>query len=237
MVEGWRRLGVLAVAGLGLAAGSCDDEAPVAPTLVADCSATPAAGVAPLGVVFTLSVSGTSRYDASIDFGDGTSASGASGSLNLAHTYVGPGSYTATFTVRASGQSAVCSTAVAATGLPAPPTPTPPPFPGTNQPPVAVFRSTPAAGPGNVISGQAPFTVLFNMCASSDVDRDVLLWTMDFEGDRDEDLRGTTGAHCRRDHIYAAGTWRPELCVTDLDSRMEPRHDFQCHRYTVQVAP
>jgi hypothetical protein len=73
------------------------------------------------------------------------------------------------------------------------------------------------------------------MCATTDVDLDVLLWTMDFEGDRHIDQQGSTGANCRRDHVYSSGTYRPEICVTDVDAQGKPRHDFECKRYTVQV--
>lgn len=221
---------------LAVTLGACDDDSPTQPTLSATCGAAPAAGAAPLAVVFTLGVSGASRFDVTIAFGDGSSSTGSSGNLNLAHTYLNPGSYTASFTVSSGGQSAACATGVTASGSPAP-TPTPPPFPGGNQPPVAVFKTTPDPAAGNLISGPAPLSVLFNMCATQDVDLDVLLWTMDFEGDRRIDVRGSTGAHCRRTFAYPAGTYRPEICVTDVDARGEPRHDFQCRRYTVQATP
>ena len=66
-----------------------------------------------------------------------------------------------------------------------------------------------------------------------DVDKDVLRWTMDFRGDGINEVDGTTGGACRRDFTYAAGTYRPRICVTDLGPDREPLHPFQCKTYTV----
>jgi hypothetical protein len=227
------------VAALALLVGflGCEEEGS-SPSLIATCSASPVSGAAPLAVAFTLNVAGSSSFDVTINYGDGTS----SGSLNLAHVYPAPGGYTATFSVSAEGRSAACSTAVNVTGpapvpTPGPGVPSPSPSPAGNQPPNAVFKTTPNPGPGDIFTGTAPLAILFNMCASQDVDIDVLLWTMDFEGDRHVDIRGSTGAFCRRSHTYAAGTYRPEICVTDVDNAGNVRHDFQCKRYTVQLTP
>lgn len=227
------------VIGLALSVGlaGCNDQS-TSPSLTASCSASPVSGAAPLAVAFSLNVAGSSSFDVNINYGDGTS----SGSLNLAHVYQAPGGYTATFSVSAGGQAAACSTGVNVTGpapapTPGPGVPSPSPSPGANQPPNPVFKTTPKAGPGDTISGTAPLTIEFSMCASQDVDIDVLLWTMDFEGDRHVDIRGSTGAYCRRSHTYSAGTYRPEICVTDVDASGNIRHDFQCQRYTVQVTP
>jgi PKD domain len=225
---------VLAVA-LGLALAGCDDKS-TSPSLTATCSASPSSGVAPLAVAFTLNVAGASSFDVTINYGDGTT----SGSLNLAHVYPVAGGYTATFAVIAGGQSAACSTAVNVTGPAPTPTPTPglpSPSPSTNQAPNAVFRTNPKPGAGNIFAGKAPFDIEFSMCASTDVDVDVLLWTMDFDGDGKTEVRGTTGGSCRRSNRYLAGSYRTEICVTDLDPLGNERHDFQCRRYTVQVTP
>jgi PKD repeat protein len=219
-----------------MALAGCDKN--TAPDLTATCSASPSSGSAPLAVAFTLNVAGASSFDVTINYGDGTS----SGALNLAHVYQAAGGYTASFSVSAGGQSASCSTAVNVTGpapgpTPTPGTPTPSPSPSTNQPPNPVFRTNPKPGAGSTFTGTAPFAIEFSMCASTDVDVDVLLWTMDFEGDGKTEVRGSTGGSCRRTNSYPAGNYRPEICVTDLDSFGKERHDFQCKRYTVQVAP
>lgn len=213
--------------------GGCNDNG-TEPSLSATCSASPASGAAPLAVAFTLNVGGVSSFDVSINYGDGTSSS----VLNLAHVYQNAGGYTATFSVSSGGRSATCATAVNVTGSSTPgPSPSPTPTPGVNTPPNAVYRTNPKPGPGDIFSGKAPFTIEFSMCASTDKDLDVLLWTMDFEGDGKTEVHGSTGGSCRRSNTYAAGNYRPEICVTDLDAAGEPRHDFQCKRYTVQVTP
>jgi hypothetical protein len=231
-----RRAGTAAALALFVGLAGCNKT--TSPSLTASCSASPSSGSAPLAVAFTLNVAGASTYDVTINYGDGSTSS----SLNLAHVYPTVGGYTATFSVSAQGQSAACSTAVNVTGpvagpTPSPGVPSPSPSPSGNQPPNAVFRTTPKPGPGDVFTGTAPFSIEFSMCASTDVDLDVLLWTMDFEGDGKLEVHGSTGGSCRRTNTYAAGTYRPEICVTDLDSFGNIRHDFQCKRYTVQVSP
>jgi hypothetical protein len=227
---------VAATMALFVGLGGCDRKT-TSPSLTATCSASPTSGAAPLPVAFTLNVAGASTFDVNINYGDGTGST----SLNLAHVYQAGGGYTATFSVTAEGQSATCSTAVNVTGPAAGPTPppgipSPSPSPTENQPPNAVFRSTPKPV-GDLFTGKAPLAIEFSMCASTDVDVDVLLWTMDFEGDGKLEVHGSTGGSCRRTNNYAVGNYRPEICVTDLDSFGKPRHDFQCRRYTVQVTP
>jgi len=85
------------------------------------------------------------------------------------------------------------------------------------------------------ISGAAPFTVNFNMCRTADPEGDTLYFTMDLDGDGDLDVRGSTGASCREPWAYAAGTWRPEICVTDLGPEGERLHPFECRKYTVEA--
>ena len=87
------------------------------------------------------------------------------------------------------------------------------------------------------IVGKAPLSVSFNMCASSDPEGDELFFEFDFEGDDKFDFKGTTGAHCRADHVYAVGTWRPLICLYDRDSKQLPLHDDSCQRFTVVVTP
>ena len=132
---------VIASAALLVAAGpGCNEgDTLVAPTLAAECTATPATGTAPLTVAFNLNVSGAQgAFTVAVSYGDG--ASGAS--PDQPHTYAAPGTYTASFTVKTTLQSALCSTTVVASATPPP---TPPP---ANQEPHAVFKSTPTRPAG-----------------------------------------------------------------------------------------
>jgi PKD repeat protein len=223
------RLGLGIVGAALLAAGGpgCDEgNTLVAPSLTAECTATPATGTAPLTVGFNLNVSGAQgAFTLEVTYGDGASGT----SPDQPHTYATPGTYTAAFTVKTTLQSALCSTTVVANATP-PPTPPPP-----NQPPKAVFKSTPAAAGGR-ISGTAPLTVTFNMCASADPEANLLWFRMDFTDDGHWDVNGTTGANCRNEHTYAAGTYTATNCVTDMDADGEFLDPFECHDYTVVVS-
>jgi len=161
--------------------GCNDDNNPASPNgLTVACAAAPTGGSAPLSVVFafkTEGAQGTSQV--SIDYGDGTQGNDP----NAGHVYRNTGSFTATFTVKTSSQTATCTTGVTVT------TATPStPAPGGNQPPNAVFKTNPDAGGGGRISGAAPFEVRFNMCPTVDPDHDPLLFTMDFQGDGSIDV-------------------------------------------------
>jgi len=77
---------------------------PPPPELAATLSASPASGLAPLAVTFTIGISGgVSPYTWSLDPGDGstpyTGSRSASGSFTRAHTYTKAGTFTATLTV------------------------------------------------------------------------------------------------------------------------------------------
>jgi PKD repeat protein len=206
---------------------ACHKETVTSPTLSATCEARPPSGQVPLTVAFVLSVSGAEgSFDIAVSYGDGTSGTNP----DVPHTYTTGGLFMAAFTVTTATQSARCSTTV--TAVPgAVPTPAP-----SNQPPHAVFKSTPAAA-GSTISGTAPLSVRFNMCASSDPDGDRLYFFYDFDGDGRIDSGGTTGAHCRTDHVYAAGTWKAKNCLHDMDANGEALHDDQCKTYSVVVTP
>jgi len=207
--------------------GGCHGDSPVAPSLEATCAANPAQGVAPLLVSFNLNVAGAEgAFTVGVNYGDGTSGSDP----DRTHTFVAAGTYTVAFTVTTDRQSARCSTSVTVTPLPIVPAPI------ENTPPRAVFDVIPRPGPGDVIAGTAPLTIRFNMCGSSDVDLDVLRWTMDFQGDGRNEVDGTTGGACRRDFTYAAGTYHPKICVTDLGPDREPVHPFQCKTFTVTAS-
>ena len=220
------RIGLsIAAAALLVARGpGCNEgDTLVASTLAAECSATPATGTAPLTVAFNLNVSGAQgAFTVAVSYGDGASGT----SPDQPHTYAAPGTYTASFAVKTTLQSALCSTTVVASA-------TPPP---SNRPPDPVFKSTPAASGGR-IRGAAPLTVTFNMCASTDPDKDLLWFQMDFTDDGHWDVKGTTGANCRHDHTYAAGTYAATNCVTDMDADGSFLDPFQCYGYTVVATP
>jgi hypothetical protein len=210
-----------------LASGpSCQKEEITGPTLSATCEARPSSGSAPLVVSFLVGISGAEGpFSVAVSYGDGMSGTDP----DAPHTYTAAGAFTAVFTVSTAGQSARCATAITVQ-------PSPSPSPDANQPPHAVFKSTPDAARGE-IRGAAPLSVRFNMCASTDPEQDRMYFRMDFDGDDDFDSGGTTGGHCRRDHVYAAGTWRARNCLHDIDADGEARHDDQCRTYSVVVTP
>src|SRR5262247_615581 len=128
------------IAGIFVALAACEENT-TAPTLSATCSANPASGPAPLSVSFNLAVAGaTGTPQVSVDYGDGSTGTNP----DVVHRYLGAGLFTAAFTVSAAGQSARCSTTV--TVVSSSPVPT---FPIVNTPPLAVFRTTPDAVPGD----------------------------------------------------------------------------------------
>lgn len=217
-----------------VALAGCQGEDTVTPApLSVTCAATPASGPAPLAVAFTLNVSGAQgAISVRINYGDGATGS----DVAVPHTYQAPGTYTASFTASTASQSALCSTAVQVSAPPpASPSPSPTPTPGVNYPPLAVFNTTPPPAPGGLFTGRPPLRIQFNMCPTSDPDGDDLLFTIDFQGDGTDEVRGPTGADCRRTWDYPLGTYYPRLCVTDLTASLQPAHPFQCRGYTVQV--
>jgi hypothetical protein len=230
----------MSILAAALLLAGCQDDAPTAPALAASCSAAPAAGVVPLVVNFAVNVEGAQgRFDVAIHYGDGATGT----DVTAAHTYRAPGTYTVAFNVSTPSQSALCSTVVradaAAPPVPGPtaaPTATPRPTPGgPNQAPNAVFRTVPAASSASEITGRNTVTVEFNMCPTSDPEHDPLLFTMDFQGDGRDEVSGRTGGDCRRGFTYVVGTYRPRICVTDLNEGLVPIHGFQCKTYTVRV--
>jgi len=224
-----RRLPMACVLAGGLAvvgAGCPEEETVTAPALSATCEARPSSGPAPLAVSFLVGVSGAEGpFSVAVSYGDGASGTNP----DAPHTYATAGSFTAAFTVTTATQSARCSTAVAVE-------PGTSPSPSTNQPPKAVFKSTPDAA-GGTIRGTASLSVRFNMCASTDPDGDRLYFLMDFDDDGGFDSGGTTGAHCRRDWTYAAGTWKARNCLRDIDANGKALHEDQCKTYSVVVTP
>jgi PKD repeat protein len=200
----------------------------VTPALSATCEARPASGEAPLAVSFVLGVSGAEGpFTVSISYGDGATGTNP----DLPHTYATAGTFTASFEVATATQSARCATPVAVTGGR---TSTPPP--SSNQMPDAVFKSTPDAVKGQ-IAGTAPLAVRFNMCATTDPERDTIYFRMDFDGDGRWEVNGTTGGACRRDHTYVVGTYDTVNCLADVGPSLEPLHPDQCRHYTVKATP
>lgn len=199
------------LAGLSLVAVACNNESttPSGSPFSVTCNASPTSGPAPLRVALAIQVSGGSApVTVEVAFGDGS----VSAETDVAHTYTRIGSYNIAATARSGGATATCSQAIsvtaAATGV-------------NNRPPVPVFKVSP-----NPPEGKAPLTVSFNMCQSSDPDKDVLSFSYVF-GDgnaRDE-------AFCRRSHTYAmVVTTTAKICVTDG----EPGHE-SCQSYTVRA--
>lgn len=211
-----------------LAGPGCQEEETItAPALSATCEARPASGTAPLAVSFVLSVAGAEGpFSVAISYGDATSGTNP----DVPHTYASGGSYTASFTVATATQSARCATTVTVQPAPSASPPT------GNLPPIPVFKTTPDAV-RSTISGTAPLSVRFNMCASSDPESDRLYFVHDFDGDGKVDRGGTTGANCRADHVYGAGTWSARNCLHDIDASGRSLHDEQCKTYSVAVAP
>jgi hypothetical protein len=218
----------IVVALLAVAGPACQKETVTAPALGATCEARPSTGQVPLPVSFELSVSGAEgSFSVSVSYGDG----GTGTNPDLPHTYASTGVFVTSFVVTTATQSARCAATVTVL-----PSTVPSPPPSSNQPPKAVFKSTPDAV-ASTISGTAPLSVRFNMCASSDPEGDPLYFVHDFDGDGKIDWRGTTGAACRADHVYAAGTWKAHNCLHDIDPDGEALHDDQCRIYSVVVTP
>jgi len=219
-----RSRGILLACLAALLLPSCDEErTPVASNLSSTCEARPASGSAPLAVSFLLNVSGAEGpITVAISYGDGQSGTNP----DAPHSYVAAGSYTASFDVRTSTQSARCSATVAVSGGA---TPT-----SGNQAPTAVFKSTPAAT-GPTITGPSPLDVIFNMCASSDPEGDQLYFLADYDGDEHFDFGGTTGAHCRSNHVYTTGNYTAVTCLYDRDKSGKALHDDICKTYLVVV--
>lgn len=200
------------------------------------CSANPVSGSAPLTVAFGLDVAGAlGTTVVTIQYGDGTQGTDP----DARHVYVGAADYMASITVTAGIETARCSIPISVA-----PAPAPSPNPRlANQPPDAVFRTTPATS-GTALTGQAPFRVDYNMCTTVDPDGDRLLFRMDLDGDGAFEFHGSSGVDCRHGVTYAVGTRTATLCVADVDCPSWPLcdaypalHAFQCRSYSVSAVP
>jgi PKD repeat protein len=209
--------------------GCNDDNNPAGPNgLTVACAAAPASGAAPLAVVFAFKTEGANgSLQVTVNYGDGTSGNDP----NAGHVYKTAGAFSAIFDVTTPSQVASCTTGITVSG------PSPAPVPTTNEPPNAVFKTTPDAGGGRRIGGAAPLEVRFNMCPTVDPDHDPLLFTMDFQDDGTVDVVGSTGAQCRSSYVYTRpGTYRARVCVTDLSGPGgQPLHPAECQVYDVDV--
>jgi PKD repeat protein len=224
------------VAALALSTACAHDTTAPTPTLAIQCAAVPPGGAAPLSVAFTLDAQNAPcplTFD--ISYGDGA----RSVDPDARHLYSAAGEYVASITLSSGNQTARCSVPISVSP------PAPPPA-GDNGWPNASFRTTPAAA-GSTINGRAPLTVQFNMCRSSDPEDNPLYFRMDLDGDAAYEFFGPTGADCRHEAVYAAGTRTVTLCVTDFDCPADapwcpdlPRyriHPYQCQSYTVVATP
>ncbi|MFT7649704.1 MAG: PKD repeat protein, partial [Candidatus Poriferisodalaceae bacterium] len=148
-------------------------------------TATPQSGVAPLVVQFAdTSINGPANW--SWDFGDGTSST----AQHPSHTYISPGTYTASLVVSNGQGSSISSQTIDAF---------------VSSPPTADFTATPSAG-------TSPLVVSVDGSASSDADGTVVSYAWDF-GD------GTTATGVTASHTFAPlGTHTISLTVTDNSS-------------------
>jgi len=219
-----RNTGIRLVCLAALLLPACDEEQnPTAPALSSTCEARPATGPAPLAVSFLLNISGAQgATTVAINYGDGQTGTNP----DVPHSYAAAGSYTASFDVTTSTQSARCTAAVSVSGGTNPA--------GGNQSPTAVFKSTPAAT-GPTITGSSPLDVTFNMCASSDPEGDQLYFLADYDGDGKFDFGGVTGGNCRSNHVYTTGNYTAEMCLYDRDKNGKALHDDICKTYLIVV--
>jgi PKD domain-containing protein len=219
-----RNTGIRLVCLAALLLPACDEEQnPTAPALSSTCEARPATGPAPLAVSFLLNISGAQgATTVAINYGDGQTGTNP----DVPHSYAAAGSYTASFDVTTSTQSARCTAAVSVSGGTNPA--------GGNQSPTAVFKSTPAAT-GPTITGSSPLDVTFNMCASSDPEGDQLYFLADYDGDGKFDFGGVTGGNCRSNHVYTTGSYTAEMCLYDRDKNGKALHDDICKTYLIVV--
>ncbi|HEX3044018.1 MAG TPA: PKD domain-containing protein [Bacillota bacterium] len=162
-----------------------DDPPPPTPIELIQLTATPTTGYAPLTVTFHIVIyDGLSQI--TMDFGDGSPVQ--HDNISATHTYLYPGSYTATISALYGGVSLSASRTI--TVRP------------NNSPSVSL-----AASP---TSGKAPLMVTFTATAS-DPDGDVLSYSWNFGDGSPVQSGGATASH-----IYQnAGTYNARVTVSD----------------------
>ena len=104
------------------------------------------------------------------------------------------------------------------------PVPTiPPPVAGPtgNQPPVPDFRVTPFP-----TVGLAPLVVNFNLCPTSDPDRDPIVFIFDFG-----DGQTAAGPPCRQQNTYHRGRYTANMCASDS----RPEHSLVCISFPIDA--
>lgn len=127
------------------------------------------------------------------DFGDG----GKSATRNATHLFKAVGEYEVTLTVEDSSKKK--NSAVRRFKVNAP-----------DSPPLASLKTTPAAV-NNVVSGQAPFEVIFDASGSQDPNNNIVEYAWDFNGDSKTDDANATTSY----KFLTAGTYNVSLTVTD----------------------
>ena len=169
--------------------------------LVADFTATPGTGEAPLAVDFdaasSVALQGSiTAYD--WDFGDGATGSGQT----ISRQFVDIGTYTVTLTVTDdTAKTATTTLAVTTTG------------PVPNQAPTASFTATPS-------SGNVPLFVALDASASSDSDGTIHVYDWDFDD-------GTTATGASVNHSFVnPGTYAVNLTITDNDGATDSATTF-----------
>jgi len=166
----------------------CGGTPPVNTPPVADISATPTSGQAPVAVTFSAAGSTDAEGDTlsySWNFGDGATGTGVAPT----HTYTTPSTYTAVVTVSDGKLTDTASTSITVTGT-------------GNNAPVASATS-------DVSNGVAPLAVAFDASASTDADNDAVTYNWTF-GD------GATGVGAQPSHTYTdLGSFVATVTVSD----------------------
>lgn len=163
--------------------------------LVAELSANPTSGPAPLSVTFSFAGSTGPIVSYTLDFGDGSAPySGTDLTISVNHTYENPGTYTAILTVQdAAGRTATDSVVI------------------------TVLEGTTAslsASPSNPNAGE---TVTFILQAQAAPGRSLASWELDYgDGQSESGLVSGPTLDITKTHSYAApGTYEATLTVAD----------------------
>lgn len=126
-------------------------------------------------------------------FGDG----GRSNTRSATHTFRDPGEYEVSLRVTDSQRS---SAETSQKFTVAPP----------NSPPLVSLKTTPEAS-NNIVTGQAPFDVIFDASQSQDANNNIIEYSWDFDGDGSADDANAVTSH----RYENPGTYNVSLTVTD----------------------